>query len=431
MKLGQKIVMEHSGNETETERRLRAVYKKSFRKGRGALAYAFDLCFALLTAAFALYICIRPHFESRAAARLVTGICLALLAVIWKAAENELFIRHIKRLRERKKQQISKARLTVRMYERFLSREEGPGVYVSRSVESLSADEVITALKTRSLPVTVISCAEPTEKAAELINALGNEVRFKKFTPPESAWQCEEVTESDTDAPSTRASAEPAASEEPTETESVTVAPVTSSGYKTGHYVNSTESRVHIRNTTSKSGKHVDYVQPEEYIDVFEVLDLGASTDATVRWWGKVTKSGKTGWVSLYYLTCVDLIGTPLNAGQIDQLWQTLQGYWNTLDKKRYSSFSTDNGSPYFVYSPWSGSAVISAYVDAEGIGDLNGLVRLHLNGDAAGASGGVNEELYLDLSEMKNGRLAWSFGTGWEDGYFAGTDQSKAKPKS
>ena len=247
-------------------------------------------------------------------------------------------------------------------------------------------------------------------------------------TEPATASQ---VTESDTDAPSTRASAEPAASEEPTETESVTVAPVTSSGYKTGHYVNSTESRVHIRNTTSKSGKHVDYVQPEEYIDVFEVLDLGASTDATVRWWGKVTKSGKTGWVSLYYLTCVDLIGTPLNAGQIDQLWQTLQGYWNTLDKKRYSSFSTDNGSPYFVYSPWSGSAVISAYVDAEGIGDLNGLVRLHLNGDAAGASGGVNEELYLDLSEMKNGRLAWSFGTGWEDGYFAGTDQSKAKPKS
>ena len=200
MKLGQKIVMEHSGDETETERRLRAVYKKSFRRGRGALAYAFDLCFALLTAAFALYICIRPHFESRAAARLVTGICLALLAVIWKAAENELFIRHIKRLRGRKKEQISKARLTVRMYERFLSREEGPGVYVSRSVESLSADEVITALKTRSLPVTVISCAEPTEKAAELINALGNEVRFKKLTPPESAWQCEEVTESDTDA---------------------------------------------------------------------------------------------------------------------------------------------------------------------------------------------------------------------------------------
>lgn len=248
-------------------------------------------------------------------------------------------------------------------------------------------------------------------------------------TEPTTASQ---EAESDTQAPSTPAATESAVSEEPSETESVTAAaPVSASGYNTGHYVNSTESRVHIRNTTSKSGKHVDYVQPDEYIDVFEVLDLGASTDATVRWWGKVTKGGKTGWISLYYLTCVDLVGTPLDSAQIDQLWQTLQGYWNTLDKKRYSSFSTDNGSPYFVYSPWSGSAVISASVDAEGMGDLNGLIRLHLNEDAAGASGAVNAELYLDLSEMKNGRLAWSFGTGWEDGYFAGTDQSKAKPKS
>ena len=252
-------------------------------------------------------------------------------------------------------------------------------------------------------------------------------------TEPAAAAQ---ETESDTEAAAEAASASqtPSENEQDTaaEAESVTVAsPVSASGYHTGHYVNSTESRVHIRNTTSKSGKHLDYVQPEEYIDVFEVLDLGASTDATVRWWGKVTKGDKTGWVSLYYLTCVDLMGTPLNAGQIEQLWQTMQGYWNTLDKKRYSSFSTDNGSPCFVYSPWSGAAVVSARVDAEGMGDLNGLIRLYLHEDAADASGAANAELYLDLSEMKNGRIAWSFGAGWEDGYFAGTDRSKAKPRS
>ena len=251
-------------------------------------------------------------------------------------------------------------------------------------------------------------------------------------TEPAAASQ---ETESDTEAAeAATASQAPSETAQDTaaETESVTAAsPVSASGYHTGHYVNSTESRVHIRNTTSKSGKHLDYVQPEEYIDVFEVLDLGASTDATVRWWGKVTKGGKTGWVSLYYLTCVDLMGTPLNADQIDQLWQALQGYWNTLDKKRYSSFSTDNGSLCFVYSPWSGSAVISARADAEGMGDLNGLIRLYLHEDAADASGAANAELYLDLSEMKNGRIAWSFGAGWEDGYFAGTDRSKAKPKS
>ena len=165
-------------------------------------------------------------------------------------------------------------------------------------------------------------------------------------TEPAAASQ---ETESDTEAAeAATASQTPSENEQDTaaETESVTAASPVSAGYHTGHYVNCTESRVHIRNTTSKSGKHLDYVQPEEYIDVFEVLDLGASTDATVRWWGKVTKGDKTGWVSLYYLTCVDLMGTPLNADQIDQLWQALQGYWNTLDKKRYSSFQPFLSSP-------------------------------------------------------------------------------------
>ena len=214
-----------------------------------------------------------------------------------------------------------------------------------------------------------------------------------------------------------------------------TTAPLSADGYQPGHYVNSTESRVILRGTTSKNGKVLDRIQQDEFVDVTEVLDLGSS-DATVRWWGKVTKNGKTGWVSLYYLTCVDLKGTKVSEAQIRQLWQSLEGYWNTLDKKRFSQCSMNNDAPYFVYGLWYSEPTICAHVDPSGIGDINTLVKLHLTEPASGDPNGyyteaVSADLYLDLSEMKNGRIAWSFGNGWEDGSYAGKDQSKAMPKT
>ncbi len=214
-----------------------------------------------------------------------------------------------------------------------------------------------------------------------------------------------------------------------------TTAPLGTDGYQPGHYVNSTEARVVLRGSTNKNGKALDRIQQDEFVEVTEVLDLGSS-DATVRWWGKVTKNGKTGWVSLYYMTCVDLKGSKVSEAQIRQLWESLEGYWNTLDKKRFSQCSMNNGAPYFMYGPWYSEPAISAHVDLSGIGEIDGLIKLHLSEPASGDPNGyyveaVSADLYLDLSEKKNGRIAWSFGNGWEDGSYAGKDQSKAMPKT
>ena len=190
--------MESRSPRDETEIKLNKVYKRSFRRGRGALACAFDTGFALFTSAFALYICVRPRFKSSSAAWLVTLICLAAAALLWKAAEKELFARHVKRLRLKKKKQIALAKMLAEGAA-FEGGKAEPGKYYARSIEALTADDVLAALRSGQKPVTIVSAAEPTKKAKELISSFAGAVRLEKAKLLSPSSPMPPVTEEETD----------------------------------------------------------------------------------------------------------------------------------------------------------------------------------------------------------------------------------------
>ena len=191
--------------------------------------------------------------------------------------------------------------------------------------------------------------------------------------------------------------------------------------YTTGNYVNSTDENVRVRSSYSKDAPKIASLKSNAYIVVTEVYEDTSADKAQYRWWGKVQAEGQIGWAPLFYLTNADMKTAALSDADIDAVWQALEGCWRTLDKKRVGRFFTENGSGCFTYGELSKTPAHTLYTGASAEGDLQGLicVTMHEN-----ASGGGDTELYLDLSEMAEGRIAWNFNNHWEDGYYIGASQ-------
>ena len=192
--------------------------------------------------------------------------------------------------------------------------------------------------------------------------------------------------------------------------------------YVSGNYVNSTDSNVKVRSSCSEDAPKLTSLKTNEYISVTEVFEDTAAENVKFRWWGKVLIDGQVGWVPLYYLTNVDLKTAALVESDIDAVWQSLNGYWKTLDKKRVGRFFTENGNSCFTYGELSKTPANTLYTGTSVEGDLQGLICIRMYQDTSGA--GTATELYLDLSEMADGRIAWNFNNHWEDGYYNGAAQ-------
>lgn len=151
---------------------LKRIYRVSFRGGRRLPAFIFD-CFFLCSASFfGIYLAVRPHFKNRTAAGVISSTVLALAVLVFIAVRRMLFERHVERMRRSAREEVFSAKLLMEPgIEKLLSSSD-PSVFVSRSVDALSADEVKEAYLTREKPVTVVAFAEPTDAAKKLIAEL-------------------------------------------------------------------------------------------------------------------------------------------------------------------------------------------------------------------------------------------------------------------
>ena len=239
--------------------------------------------------------------------------------------------------------------------------------------------------------------------------------------PPESVSETVSVHEPDT-AESTTAAPQPVTD------------PQEKPKYAPGNYVNSTYSVVNLRADHNSSSAKLGSIGIWEKIYVTEVYEDTSSTSAYTRWWGKIVRTGQTGWVALYYFTCTDMGTETFDEQALTELWQLLSGYWNTLDKKRFAAFTVEDGKCYFTYGTWYSEVSFSAYAVGSCTGSRNGVIKLRIY--SPGSSGGegpglvaINTDLYLDLSEIANKRIAWNFGQNWEDGHYAGSTMDAARP--
>lgn len=150
---------------------LKRAYRLSFRKGKRAFAALIDAFAFGAIILLTLYILIRPRFQNRTAAIVMTvtaglGILLVCLAV-----DRTLFERHVKKLRKQVKAEIVENKMRLdpdAVWDRI---GESGSVFISKSLEGITADEVMKAIRTKTHPVTIVSLAGPTEKAARLLEA--------------------------------------------------------------------------------------------------------------------------------------------------------------------------------------------------------------------------------------------------------------------
>ena len=255
----------------------------------------------------------------------------------------------------------------------------------------------------------------------------------KTSTTPDTSETISVIADGQTtEAPDTSAS-----EAEIPETESVAQATsdalsVTETG-KGSNYINFSGSRVNIRAEHNKDSQILGKVDTLAQLIVTVIYtDIGAQE--SLRQWGKTTVNGVTGWVALYYLTPMHIAETTNDAAALNRLWQQLEGYWNTGDKKQASEFVFDGGKPYFSFFYWYSEADFSAEVLAPFSGDVNGIVRM----DTKMHIFSMEEEpeicdgfLYLDLSKANAGLVRVNYGNedGWIDCYYAGATADDAIP--
>lgn len=166
-------------DENENAKRLKKAYLKSFRRGKSGGAHLFDTLFLGLILFAALCVCVRTRLSNGTVAWAVTLVCSAAGVCLWKAAENALFEKHVRRLREETRRELAEIQLMLAGDGLWESISVDESTFVSRSAESLTADDVAKAASLTGSPVTIVTLAEPTARARRLLDALGSGIAIK------------------------------------------------------------------------------------------------------------------------------------------------------------------------------------------------------------------------------------------------------------
>lgn len=162
----------------ENKKALRRIYIRRHRRGRRALAYWLDFAFTAIIVLLALYLFVRPHFRNRIAAEAVTVVCGAMALCIYRIVDVELLRRSVKKLREETRREVSMSRLLLDPDGLFGRIPKEKGIYIVKSLEAVTADDVKAALGASGDAVTIVTFAKPTEAAKRLIECSGAEVSF-------------------------------------------------------------------------------------------------------------------------------------------------------------------------------------------------------------------------------------------------------------
>ncbi|MCR5610932.1 MAG: hypothetical protein K6F68_03770 [Clostridiales bacterium] len=153
---------------------LKRIYRTSFRGGRRLPAFVFDSVFLCAASFFGVYLAVRPHFRNRTAAAAISVIVLSLAVLVFIAVRRFLFERHVEKMRREAEDELFGLKLIMEPELDSLLSPHDPSVYISRSIDALTADEVKNAYLACEKPVTVIAFAEPTEAAKKLLGSLSD-----------------------------------------------------------------------------------------------------------------------------------------------------------------------------------------------------------------------------------------------------------------
>ena len=202
--------------------------------------------------------------------------------------------------------------------------------------------------------------------------------------------------------------------------------------YVPGAYVISATKNVYLRADHNKSASPLTKLAPGTQFTVTSVYEDPAPADASVHWWGYVNYGGVVGWIALYYAT--EAAPEQLTSS-VSEVWQLLNGYWNTDDGKMFISFTVENGRRTMLSGVWYSEGDQPGYAEESDCkGSLRRTVSIPLHYEAVYNE--MNqwpesyEDLLVDLSEVENGRIAVKFPNGnWVPVQYAGATMDAARP--
>ena len=120
----------------------------------------------------ALYLAVRPHFESRLASAFISAACGVMVFIAVRAIDGERYSRHEKRMRTEAEAEIRSIKLLLSPEAALKALPMNGNACFSGSAEGLDADELIGFLNSHERPLTIIAVSKPTENAERLINTL-------------------------------------------------------------------------------------------------------------------------------------------------------------------------------------------------------------------------------------------------------------------
>ncbi len=156
---------------------LKRVYRLSFRRGKRAFAFALDAAAFSAVLLLALYITVRPYFRNRTAAVIAVLFAFAEILLVFLAVDKFRYNRYVTRFRKGAAREAAENKMLLHPEKVWESIPDSPSVFVSRSLEGVTADELLKALCTKKAPVTLVSLSGLTSSAERIAEAAGEAVR--------------------------------------------------------------------------------------------------------------------------------------------------------------------------------------------------------------------------------------------------------------
>ena len=166
-----------------------------FRGGKSILALCFDTLFMCLLCMLALYAAVRPHFKSASIARLICILVFAAGFALVCAIRAKRFEKHRRKLLLEAAREAARAKL-IKTPETVLAMvKPDKNTVVFHGTDSITADDLRRMMQTNDPPLKIVTFAEPTKKASELLGLYES----VEVTDPFSALKAEpeELTEAD------------------------------------------------------------------------------------------------------------------------------------------------------------------------------------------------------------------------------------------
>ena len=192
--------MDRENNAMKLHEKAERLIEERARGSRTRFASAMDAIALALIAGGALYLAVRPRFMNRAAALFVTAVCLVLAALTAAAVTREARIKRAAAIRRELKEKLLRAKLCQDpgRLEKELERVSG-ACFVPKA-EELTSDDVLEAYRKFGTEARIVTFAQPTGRALELIKLLGIRPPAKPFEaldvgPEEFACVTEEETD--------------------------------------------------------------------------------------------------------------------------------------------------------------------------------------------------------------------------------------------